>query len=75
MTPARAVTHPIRRHSLDGILPYSRPRLAFDDTHAVANAGLLLPATPAQRLGIEQAADALIDLGNRPARTGPAASY
>ena len=35
----------------------------FDDTHAVANAGLLLPATLAERLGIEQAADALIDLG------------
>jgi hypothetical protein len=39
--------------------------IAFDDTHAIANAGLLLPATPAQRLGIEQAADALIDLGER----------
>ena len=37
----------------------------FDDTHAVANAGLLLPATLAERLGIEQAADALIDLGER----------
>jgi hypothetical protein len=30
----------------------------FDDTHAVANAGLLLAATLAERLGIEQAADA-----------------
>jgi Transposase DDE domain group 1 len=37
----------------------------FDDTHAIANAGLLLPATLAERLGIEQAADALIDLGER----------
>ena len=37
----------------------------FDDTHAVANAGLLLAATLAERLGIEQAADALIDLGER----------
>jgi hypothetical protein len=37
----------------------------FDDTHAVANAGLLLAATLAARLGIEQAADALIDLGER----------
>jgi hypothetical protein len=37
----------------------------FDDTHAIANAGLLLPATLAERLGIEQAADALIDLGGR----------
>ena len=39
--------------------------IAFDDTHAIANAGLLLPATLAERLGIEQAADALIDLGER----------
>ena len=37
----------------------------FDDTHAVANAGLLLAATLAERLGIEQTADALIDLGER----------
>jgi hypothetical protein len=37
----------------------------FDETHTVANAGLLLSATLAQRLVIEQAADALIDLGER----------
>jgi hypothetical protein len=37
----------------------------FDDTHAVANAGLLLPAILAEPLGIEHAADALIDLGER----------
>jgi len=37
----------------------------LDDTHAIANAGLLLPATLAQRLGIEQTADQLIDLGER----------
>ena len=43
----------------------------FDDTHAVANAGLLLAATLAQRLGIEQAADALIDLGERPGAAHP----
>jgi hypothetical protein len=45
--------------------------IAFDATHAVTNAGLLLPATLAQRLGIEQAADALIDLGNRPGAHRP----
>jgi hypothetical protein len=39
--------------------------ICFDDTHAVANTGLLLAATLAERLGIEQAADALIDLGER----------
>jgi hypothetical protein len=34
-------------HSLD------RLAVAFDDDHAVANAGLLLPATLVQRLGIQ----------------------
>ena len=37
----------------------------FDDPHAVANAGLLLAATLAERLGIEQAADQVIALGER----------
>ncbi len=46
-------------HTLD------RLDIVFDDTHAIANAGLLLPATLAERLGIEQAADQLIDLGER----------
>ena len=45
--------------------------IAFDDTHAIANAGLLLPATLAERLGIEQAADALIDLGERAGAAHP----
>jgi DDE family transposase len=43
----------------------------FDDTHAVANAGLLLPATLAERLGIEQTADQVIDLGERPGAAHP----
>jgi hypothetical protein len=43
----------------------------FDDTHAIANAGLLLPATLAERLGIEQTADHLIDLGERPGAAHP----
>jgi hypothetical protein len=45
--------------------------IAFDDTHAVANAGLLLPATLAQRLGIEQTADQVIDLGERAGAAHP----
>ena len=45
--------------------------ICFDDTHAVANAGLLLAATLAERLGIEQTADALIDLGERPGAHRP----
>jgi hypothetical protein len=42
--------------------------IAFDDQRSVASAGLLLPATLAQRLGIEQATDQLVDLGDRPGR-------
>jgi hypothetical protein len=34
--------------------------VAFDDSHAVANAGLILTATLAARLGVEQ----LVDLGD-----------
>ena len=45
--------------------------VAFDDDHAVANAGLLLPATLAERLGIEQAVDRLVDLGDRPGHHRP----
>src|SRR5829696_3688353 len=45
--------------------------IAFDDEHAVASAGLLLPATLAERLGIEQAADQLVDLGDRPGAARP----
>jgi hypothetical protein len=45
--------------------------ICFDDTHAVAGAGLLLPATLAERLGIQQTADALIDLGDRPGAAHP----
>jgi hypothetical protein len=40
--------------------------IAFDDPRAVAHAGLLLPTTLAERLGIEQATDQLVDLGHRP---------
>jgi hypothetical protein len=40
--------------------------VGFDDDHAVANAGLLLPATLAKRLGIEQMVDRLVELGDRP---------
>jgi hypothetical protein len=52
-------------HTLDQV------DICFDDTHAVANAGLLLAATLAERLGIEQAADRVIDLGERPGAHRP----
>jgi hypothetical protein len=45
--------------------------VVFDDDHAVANAGLLLPATLAQRLGIEAVVDQLVDLGGRPGHHRP----
>lgn len=45
--------------------------IAFDDPGAVASAGLLLPATLADRLGIEQATDQLVDLGDRPGAARP----
>ena len=43
----------------------------FDDDHAVANAGLLLPATLTQPLGIEAVVDQLVDLGDRPGAHRP----
>jgi hypothetical protein len=45
--------------------------VAFDDDHAVANAGLLLPATLADRLGIEAVIDELVNLGDRPGHHRP----
>jgi hypothetical protein len=45
--------------------------VAFDDQHAVAHAGLLLPATLAERLGIEQVCDQQVDLGDRPGAGRP----
>lgn len=45
--------------------------VAFDDQHAVANAGLLLTATLGDRLGIQTLADQLVDLGRRPGAARP----
>jgi hypothetical protein len=45
--------------------------VAFDDERSVAGAGLLLPATLVERLGIEQGADQLVDLGDRPGAARP----
>jgi hypothetical protein len=52
-------------HDLD------RLAVTFDDDHAVANAGLLLPATLAAHLGIEALANEVIDLGGRPGAARP----
>ena len=40
-------------------------RVVFDDERAVANAGVLLPAVLAERLGIEALVDGIVDLGDR----------
>src|ERR1700683_4851403 len=40
-------------------------RVRFDDERAVANAGVLLPAVLADRLGIEALVDGVVDLGDR----------
>ena len=50
------------RHHPDGI------RIAFDDHRLVANAGLILPATLALRLGLPQLLQKRLDLGNAPGR-------
>ena len=49
-------------HTLD------RVKVNFDDDRAVADAGLLLPATLAQHLGVEALADELVGVGHRPGR-------
>ena len=43
-------------------------QIAFDDHRLVNNAGLLLPATLAQHLGLPQLVDRHLDLGRAPGR-------
>jgi hypothetical protein len=45
--------------------------VVFDDERAVANAGVLLPALLAGRLGIERLVDESIDLGDRAGAANP----
>ena len=57
------------------MLPRNHPdriRIAFDDHRLVANAGLLLPSTLAQHLGLRELVDRRLDLGRAPgqANTG-----
>ncbi len=49
-------------HTLD------RLDVSFDDDHLVASAGLLLPATLGQRLGLKELFDSHVDLGSAPGR-------
>lgn len=46
-------------------------RVVFDDERAIANAGVLLPATLAGRLGIKTLIDECVDLGDRPGAANP----
>ena len=43
-----------------------RIQITFDDHHLVANAGLLLPVTLAQHLGLRELVDNHVDLGDAP---------
>ena len=45
-----------------------RIQITFDDRRLVANAGLILPATLALRLGLPQLVQERLDLGNAPGR-------
>ena len=45
--------------------------VVFDDERAVANAGVMLPALLAQRLGVEQLVDQTVCLGDRPGAANP----
>src|SRR3954464_6836914 len=50
----------------DGPVGLDSVGVAFDDGRAVADAGVVLTATLAQRLGIEALVDEAVDLGERP---------
>ena len=53
------------------MLPRNHPdriRVSFDDHRLVANAGLILPATLALRLGLGELVDRHVDLGRAPGR-------
>ena len=52
-------------HAPDGLA------VSFDDTHAVASAGLVLVATLAARLGLEGSVEETVDLGDRPGAHRP----
>ena len=53
------------------MLPQNNPdriQIAFEDHRLVANAGLLLPVTLAQHLGLRELVDSHVDLGDAPGR-------
>ena len=53
------------------MLPQNNPdriRIVFDDHRLVANAGLILPVTLTQHLGLRELVQQRLDLGNAPGR-------
>ena len=53
------------------MLPLDHPdriQISFDDHRLVANAGLILPVTLAQHLGLRELVQQRLDLGNAPGR-------
>ena len=62
---------PRRANTGDKMLPLEHPdriQVSFDDHRLVANAGLLLPVTLAQHLGLREFVDSHVDLGDAPGR-------
>ena len=56
------------------MLPLEHPdriQIAFDDHRLINNAGLLLPATLAQRVGMRKLVDHYLNLGDAPGRANP----
>ena len=60
---------PDKEHPINATMQPPRPdQIAFDDPRLGANAGLLLPPTLAQHLGLLQLVQQRLDLGNAPGR-------
>ena len=56
------------------MLPLEHPdriQISFDDHRLVANAGLILPVTLVQHLGLRELVDNHVDLGTAPGRANP----
>ena len=56
------------------MLPLDHPdriQIAFDDHRLVANAGLIIPVTLTQRLGLGELVDDHVGLGDAPGRANP----
>jgi hypothetical protein len=58
---------------VDGPVGLDGVAVVFDDERAVADAGIVLSATLAARLGIEALVDQFVDLGGRPGAANPGA--